>query len=268
VTRLLTSEELRRAAALIANAYRDESVVEALPPDCIPNTVSDGKAIQDIVAGLLGWETIGWKAGHSSPAKQAEYGDAAPVLGRLFSGMVMTSPAVIPDRGLRRPLVEGELVVSFGGDLLPRAAGYTMMDVRAAVDSIMPGIEFADVRSSSVTSAVVNQLIAFNAGAYRLIVGQPLPEIDLASLSARIVLDGCVVSDSVFLDQTRPDPIAVAHQVINEFSERGIAVHAGQLLSTGAILPYPRLGTARHAAFEVSGYSMVELTIGEPSRAG
>lgn len=261
--RSLGARELELAAKLIAGAYRDATHLEALPQECRPKTPAEGKAIQDLVAGLLGRAVVGWKTGHSNEAMRQRFGEAVPVAGRFFEGMIVTSPAEVSNAGLRAPFVEGELVVRFGSDLPPRNDAYDMAEVLEAIDAVIPAIEFADIRSPSVSDVAVVELAAFNAGAFRLILGDPIErwrDVQLASLGAQITLDGDVAATAYYGAQ-RTDPFWVAHYLANDLSQRGIGLRSGQFLSTGVILPYLPLGPAHRATFEVEGQRPVELKI-------
>ena len=219
--------------------------------------------IQDLVAGLLGREVVGWKTGHSNEAMRQRFGEAVPVAGRFFEGMIIKSPAEIPHAGLRAPFVEGELVVRFARDLPPRDNAYDMAEVLDAIDAVIPAIEFADIRSPSVTDVTVVELAAFNAGAFRLILGDPIEgwrDARLEDLGAQIKLDGQVAATAYYGSQ-RTDLFWVAHYLANDLSRRGIGIWSGQCLSTGVILPYLPLGAAHRATFEVEGQPPVELKI-------
>ena len=192
-----------------------------------------------------------------------KFGEAAPVTGRFFEGMVIETPAQLASGDLRAPYVEGELVVRFGRDLPPRDASYEAEELLDAIDSVIPAIEFADIRSASITADDVLDVAALNAGAYRLILGDPIEgwrNQPLLELGAEIKLDGEVVS-TAWYGRERTDLFWAVHYLANELSKRGIGLTAGQVFSTGAILPYPRLGNARHASFEVEGQRPVELVI-------
>jgi 2-keto-4-pentenoate hydratase len=258
----LTAAELHEAAKLIAGAYRDGSFV-TLPDHCRPSDPDEGKVICDLAAGYLGRPVEGWKVGHANEAKRRELGRATPVAGRYFPGMIVGSPATIPANRIRGPYVEGEYVVRFGRDLPPIDGTYGRDEVLAAIDQVIPAIEFAEVRSPAVTDRDVLDLTAFNAGAFRLVLGEPIEgwrDLDLDALDAEIRLDGRTCA-TAYHGSERTDPFWSTEFFANEMSTRGIAVEANQVLSTGVILPYLPLGGATHIEFTVAGSPTVELTI-------
>lgn len=259
----LSKEEIARAAEIVAEAYRNNAVMEKLPVDCTPATVADARAIQDELAATLGPPVIGWKSGHGNPAMRERLGEGVPVLGRLFDGMVVDSPATVSRSILENPFVEGELAVRLAKDLPPRDREYSVEEVLDAIGAVMPAIEFAEVRSRDIDDMSVLGLIVFNAGAFRLILGPEIPDwrnAPIMELTAQMRLDGEVVATE-FTDDERTDYVWVMHFLANDLSQRGIGLAAGQIISTGVILKYLPLGTAREAVFNVDGVGEARLII-------
>ena len=260
----LSNEQIARAAEIVADAYRNDAVIDALPADCTPATVADARAIQDQLAATLGPPVIGWKSGHGNPAMRERLGEGVPVLGRLFDGMVVESPATVSQSILENPFVEGELAVRMAKDLPPRDREYSAEEVLDAIGSVMPAIEFAEVRSRDINDMSVLGLIVFSAGAFRLILGPEIPDwrnTPIMELTAQLQLDGETVATE-FTDEQRTDYVWVMHFIANDLSRRGIGLTAGQIISTGVILKYLPLGTAHEAVFNVAGVGDVRLSIG------
>lgn len=261
--RSLTADGIARAAAIVAEAYRANAVIDAFPDELMPATVDEARAIQDRLAETLGPPVVGWKVGHGNPAMRQRFGDAVPVLGRLFAGMIVPTPATVSASIIHNPFVEGELAVRMGRDLPPRAAAYSAEEVVDAIDALMPAIEFAEVRSRNVDDMTVLSLAAFNAGAFRLVLG---PEIDdwrskpILRCKASLRLDGRLVATE-YTDDQRTDYVWVMHFLANDLSRRGIGLHAGEIVSTGVVLKYLPLGDAREAIFRFEGCADVTLSI-------
>jgi 2-keto-4-pentenoate hydratase len=261
----LSRGHIARAADLIAGAYRKLEVLDAFPADCRPATFADAVAMQDELARNLGVPVVGWKVGHANEALRAKFGEGAPVVGRLFDGAVLTSPALIPPADIDQPLVEGELAVRLGADLPPREQDYDVEEVVAAIDAVMPAIEFAEVRTRQEPSLF--ELTALNAGAFRLILGPEIPDwrnVRLNDLAAELRLDGHVVATH-YRGAERSDPLWVMRYLANDLSRRGIGLLRGQVVSTGVILPYLPLGQAAEAVLSVAGIGDVRLEIAEAS---
>lgn len=259
----MSQDQIARAAEIVAEAYRNDTVIDQLPAECMPETVADARAIQDLLAATLGPPVIGWKSGHGTPAMRARLGEGVPVLGRFFDGMIVDSPATVSRAILENPFVEGELAVRMAKDLPPRDGEYSAEEVLDAIEAIMPAIEFAEVRSRDINDMSVLGLIVFNAGAFRLILGPEIPDwrnAPIMELTAQMRLDGEVVATE-FTDDERTDYVWVMHFLANDLSRRGIGLAAGQIISTGVILKYLPLGTAREAVFHVDGVGEARLNI-------
>ncbi len=259
----LSKEQIAHAAKIVAEAYRNNAVMDKLPAECTPETVADARAIQDQLAAKLGPPVIGWKSGHGNPAMRERLGDGVPVLGRFFDGMIVESPATVSRSIIENPFVEGELAVRMAKDLPPRDREYSAEEVLDAIEAVMPAIEFAEVRSRDTTDMSVLGLIVFNAGAFRLILGPEIPDwrnAPIMELTAQMVLDGETVATE-YTDDERTDYVWVMHFLANDLSRRGIGLTAGQIVSTGVILKYLPLGDAREAVFNVDGVGEARLNI-------
>jgi len=259
----LTPDQIARAAGIVAAAYRANAIAPDFPADCTPQTADDGRAIQDKFAATLGPQVVGWKTGHANKAMRAKFGDGVPALGRFFDGMIVPSPARIGRSIITNPFVEGELAVRLAKDLPPREREYGLEEVLDAIGAMMPAIEFAEVRSRTFTDLTIPGLVAFNAGAFRLILGPEIPDwrrAPIMELTARLVLDGTIVATE-YTDEQRTDYAWVMHFLANDLSRRGIGLKAGQIVSTGVILKYVPLRTAREAVFHVDGVGEARLTI-------
>jgi len=262
MSKALSDEQIARAARAVAEAYRGNAVIDDLPPGCMPETLADARAIQDRLAALLG-PVVGWKVGHANPAMRQRLGEGVPSLGRLFNGMIVDSPATISRSMIENPFVEGELAVRLGADLPPRDADYSVDEVLAAIEAIMPAIEFAEVRSRKFNDLSVLGLIVFNAGAFRLVLGPEISDwrtVPIMELKAQLLLDGEIVATE-YTDDQRTDYAWVMQFLANDLSRRGIGLTAGQIISTGVILKYLPLGSARQAVFRVDGVGETRLNI-------
>lgn len=260
----LSKEQIARAAETVAEAYRNNTVIDDLPPGCMPETVADARAIQDQMAALLG-PAVGWKVGHANPAMRKRLGEGVPSLGRLFDGMIVESPAMVSRSIIENPFVEGELAVRMAKDLPPRDRDYSVDEVLDAIAAVMPAIEFAEVRSRKFTDMSVLGLIVFNAGAFRLVLGPEIADwrnAPIMELKAQLLLDGEIVATE-YTDEQRTDYVWVMHFLANDLSQRGIGLTAGQIISTGVILKYLPLGSAREAVFHVDDVGEARLSIVE-----
>ena len=263
MTTALAPAQIEACARLIAQAYADNAILERFPAELSPKSLADAIAIQDRVCAILRWKTVGWKVGSARPEVRKRLGEIAPVTGRLFEGAIMRSPASLPRSQVHHPMFEGELAAVMGRDLPPRAGAYSVEEVLDAIDTVLPVIEFADIRSREGEGVTAYELTALNGGSFRLIVGEPIAgwrSLDLQALKAEMRLDGKVAANE-FSGDKRSDFVWVMHFLANRLSQRGIGLRAGEYVATGVILDYFDIEETREAAFQVEGAPAVVLEV-------
>src|SRR4051812_14120880 len=89
-----------------------------------------------------GEKPLGWKVGLGAPASMQKLGIAAPVVGYLLQSGELASGATVSLKNYKRPVAEPEIAVRMARDL---AEGATAQDALAAIASIQPAIELADL---------------------------------------------------------------------------------------------------------------------------
>ena len=94
-------------------------------------------------ARLAAGETrLGWKVGLGAPASMQKLGIEAPAVGFLFQSGLRASGATVSLKDYKRPVCEPEICVRMARDL---GTGATAQDALAAIASIEPAIEVADL---------------------------------------------------------------------------------------------------------------------------
>ena len=258
---MLAPAEVDACANLLAQAYSSNTWFADFPVDTSSLSVAEAANIQNKAASLIGADVIGWKVGYANEAKRREHGESAPVWGRLFEGAVLSSPAVLKRADVGNPIVEGEWVVRLGEDLPARDVPYTSEEITGAIGAVMPAIEFADPRLSRPFSVV--ELLAINAGAFRVLLGPEVPnwqQANINELDAELIMDG-ECHATAYHDDQRSDPVWSLRHLANLASRRGVGLSAGQVVSTGVILPLFRLGSGQDIEFRVAGLDAVKLSV-------
>lgn len=239
----MTPDIAREAAALLWRHRCAGTVLHELPPALRPHTAAEGYAIQAALPGVAGRSVVGWKIAATSQAGQAHINVGAPLAGRILSGGVIDAGSVVSLAGNRMRVVEPEFAFCIGRSVAPRAAPYTMDEVRGAVASLHPAFEIPDSRYAEFTRAGQAQLIADDACCGPFVFGAAAPahwrELDLPAhgVSAR-------VSNGSGLRFMREgsgraalgDPLSALAWLANELSALGITLEAGQFVSTGTCM--------------------------------
>ena len=59
----MADDRIAAAAALFAQAWRDDTIIDAVPGDLAPRDLAEATAMQDAMAAAIGEDVVGWKIG-------------------------------------------------------------------------------------------------------------------------------------------------------------------------------------------------------------
>jgi 2-keto-4-pentenoate hydratase len=239
---MLDETKTKRASDLLWNAWRDRAVVDSLPDDCRPASRAGGYAVQRHIELRSNTALYGWKIAATSVAGQKHIGVTGPLTGRLLRERVADAGATLSLSGNRMAVAEAEFAFRMGRDLSPRAARYSLAEVMAAIGSLHPSIEVPDSRYADFVTAGEAQLIADNACAHEFVEGPVAPDtwrdMDLAAHTVHATVDGSArrYERSGSGAAVLGDPRDALVWLVNELSSLGIALRAGQMVTTGACI--------------------------------
>jgi 2-oxo-3-hexenedioate decarboxylase len=157
--------------ARLADAERDGTpiprITDADPAFDVPTAYRvQAQRFSDRLAA--GDQPFGFKLGLTSRAKQEAMGVAAPLWGRLSTGMLHEEDAPLVVSELIHPRVEPELAFLLERDV--DAATASVPTVLAATAGIFPALEILDSRFERFSFALPD-VIADNASAARIVLG-------------------------------------------------------------------------------------------------
>jgi 2-keto-4-pentenoate hydratase len=223
-----------RAAAVRLDNYPGE----------IPTTMAEAYAIQDAAIGVRGGTVGGWKLGRINPPADELMG-ANRLAGPIFEDLIMAAPT---DRLASMPIIadgfaaaEAEFLLRLSRDIAPgqaRSAGIRELISQAAV-----GIEIASSPLPTINDlgpAVTASDFGNNHG---LLVGPVLDTHaadDFDAIPVSLAIDGQVVgraTTATMLD----GPWGSVRFLLDLAAARGIALSAGQWISTGAVTGVHRI---------------------------
>jgi 2-keto-4-pentenoate hydratase len=232
------------AATLLWHHRRTGTPLDDLPGALRPIDADAGHAIQAAWPAASGLPVVGWKIAATSAAGQAHINVGGPLPGRILSDFVHSDGATVSLAGNRMRVVEPEFAFRLGTDLPPRAAPYSAAEVLAAVASLHPAFEVPNSRFADFTRAGEAQLLADDACCGEFVFGAAAPagwqRLDLAAhrVQARVV-DAAGRACYTRQGEGRAalgDPRAALLWLANELSARGLALRAGQMISTGTCM--------------------------------
>ena len=174
---MLSEPAARTAAELLLKARGDHRRLDRLPPECTPESVDDGMAIQNALAALWGLEVAGWKVGAASAAAMQMLRTDAPFPGRVFAPYLLDSPASVAASALHKCAVECEFAFRLGRGLPPRDADYGKDDIRDAVASAYPAIELVNDYWVDGLALGVAHFVADNGSNGALVLGAPIERL-------------------------------------------------------------------------------------------
>ena len=253
---------IQSAANLIWGHWQGGTVLTALPENIRPRSRADGYAIQSMLALHAGKGFTGWKIAATSAAGQAHIGVDGPLAGRLLSERTFATGAALSLTHNRMRVAEPEFAFRAGRDLPPKRQPYSVADVLAAMDALIPALEVPDSRFEDFVTAGAAQLIADNACAHEFVLGTPSSAdwrgLELASYPVHAILtkaDGRKIERDGAGNNVLGDPLMALTWLVNELSGMGLTLTAGQVVTTGTCMPPLAIapGDHVHADFGVLG---------------
>lgn len=227
------------AAEILIGHWTQQTRLAALPAFCAPMTRAEAYAVQAHWQAQSTQPLAGWKIAATSIAGQKHIGVDGPLAGRYIAERVVASGGRIPFGNNHMKVAEVEFAFRLGRDVPPRAAPYTDDEVFAAVASLHPAIEIPDSRFDRFETVGAPALIADNACAHWLCIGEAMPEtwrtMDLAAFTpvGRIVGKHEVKGLGA---NVLGSPRVAMIWLINELSAHGITARAGEVVTTGTCL--------------------------------
>jgi 2-keto-4-pentenoate hydratase len=234
---------IRDAADFLQELWRDEKRCTALPSAFLPKTRSEAYHIQELHEVVSAAPLWGWKIAATSVAGQKHIGVDGPLAGRYIAERVVPQGGTIPFGRNHMRVAEIEFAFCMGQDLLPRFQSYTEEEVFDAVASAHPAIEIPDSRFDRFEIVGAAALIADNACAHWIAIGDAMPNewrtIDLAGFMpvGRIAGKPDVFGKG---SNVLGSPRSAMTWIVNELSGINVTLKAGQFVTTGTCLvPMP-----------------------------
>lgn len=228
--------DIKRAAELIYHCWRQGEVIDYLDSDCWPESVEQGYAMQAALAKLWKEPIKGWKIAATAQAGRAHINVDRPLAGRLYHSICHEDGATLQFGRNRMAVAEAEFVFTLGKDLLPRASLYSEEEIAASIQSLHPGLEFPDSRFLDFTKPGTAALIADNACAGNFVLGKSsniaFDPQSLIDQPTSLVINGDIVTSGLGADAL-DGPLSALVWLTNTLSQLGIALKAGQFITTG-----------------------------------
>ena len=257
----LSSEQISRAADMLASARRSGGALDGLPADLKPQTMKEAEAIRDGLAFRLGGRPIGWKAGFTSPAAVKAPGYLGYMTGPMFAETLLANPATVKRSALHFMFVEAEVAFRMAQALPARGKPYSEGEVVDAVGTAMGAIELAGSSFREPMAAGGTGLTADLGAAYAFIPGPAIADWrkrDLTKIGVELLFDGKSVGRGLE-GEGRCNPVEVLVNLANKLAAAGRGLQSGMLVTTGAAAAPAPAGTTRVAVARFDGIGDVTL---------
>jgi 2-keto-4-pentenoate hydratase len=267
---MLSDEERRKAAALLAGAEAERSPIRPLAETHPAMDVVDSYEVQLInIRERLeqGARILGHKVGLSSKAMQQMMGVDEPDYGHLLDDMALSEARPADASRYCYPRVEVEVGFILG-ESLP-GDGCTEEDVLAATEYVAPAIELIDSRIVDWRIGLVDT-IADNASSAGFVLGKERVrpgEIDLLGIDATLTRNGEMVAEGRS-DAVLGNPVTAVAWLARKVASFGVRLEAGHVVLPGSCTRAidVRPGDEFHADFK--GLGTVSLSFTADSRNG
>jgi 2-keto-4-pentenoate hydratase len=256
---------MEQTAQLLTDLWLKQQRCTVLPAHLAPRDRQAAYAIQALIEKQSSKPLPAWKIAATSIAGQKHIGVTGPLAGRYIAERVVRSGGIIPFGNNHMKVSEVEFAFRFGEDITPRSKTYSEDEAIERVSHLHPAIEIPDSRYERFETVGGEALIADNACADWLCIGEAAPDfwrtLDLAAFTPVGKVDG------------KPDvqgkgsnvlgsPRTALTWFINEMMSLGVTLKAGQVVSTGTCLVPMSITSGDHVVGDFGPLGRVEVTLG------
>jgi 2-keto-4-pentenoate hydratase len=236
---MLDKRQIAAASRTLHGHWRAGTKLAALDSSMRPHDRTEAYAIQAEIERTSSGRLFGWKIAATSEAGQKHINVGGPMAGRILPETVIADGGTASMTGNEMRVAEPEFAFRMATDLPPRSSPYSVSDVLDAVDTLHPAIEIPDSRFADFVRAGEAQLIADNACAHLFVLGPPANanwrELDLVEEKPVISLRGTQYVGHG--KNVLGDPRTALAWLVNELRGLGLALRAGEVVTTGTCHP-------------------------------
>jgi 2-keto-4-pentenoate hydratase len=263
----------------LVQQHANQTPVSELPKDMALSNARQAVAVQNEFVRLKAQQcggVVGWKIALATPAMQKMVGLDAPIAGRLHRKQVLHAPADVSAKGYGRLLVEFEIAIQIGSNLLPSGTRHTGQSVAGAVKAVTCAFEVADDRQADYSKLAGQglQLLADNTWNEGAVLGEWVPfsqvwphasstpraDDAMGELKGEAFINGVSVGLG-YAHDLMGHPLHAIAWLANEANDRGTYLKAGDIAMLGSLVTskFPNIGD--HLRFELEGFKPIHLHV-------
>ena len=254
------SAQLEALASKLAAAWLNQSLIENLAEDELPQNRSEAYLAQDLMSKQIGQSISGWKVGATSAKMRELDGHTDVIPGRIFKSVTYHGRQItLPMERFPRARVETEFAFRLLNDCTVDQAPWSAEDLTERV-VLHPAIEIIGNRHvlpHGSKEQMSLMTIADNGGGIGFVFGEAYEnwqDLDFQNHHIQLSVDGSEPAEN-FLGELRGAPLKALADLLNHLAQRGFSLHVGDYVSTGAAtVPQPfQKGSVVNADFGTVG---------------
>ncbi len=266
-------------AQWLVHQHANKIPFAALPKNLAVSNARQAVAVQNefvrIKAQQCG-DVIGWKIALANPAMQKLVGLDAPAAGRLHRKQVLHAPADVSIEGYGRLLIEFEIAIQIGKNLMPSGTRHTGQSVASAVNAVTCAFEVADDRQADYSNLGGQgmQLLADNTWNEGAVLGEWIPfsqvwphmsatpkaDDVLGELKGEAFINGASVGFG-FAHDLMGHPLNAIAWLANEANDRGTYLKTGDIAMLGSLVTSKFPNKGDRLRFELEGFKPIHLHV-------
>ena len=228
-------DNIAQIASRFVDARRTATVLTDFP-GTIPDGLADAYAVQDAAIALRAGDIVGWKVGRINPP----IGQVDRLAGPIFASTRVSideNPVAMPVFAGGFAAAEAEFLLRIGTAPDPAKRSYTMEEATALIDAVHVGIEIASSPFGGINDHGAGVTISDFGNNNGLVIGPAITDgVDGALLDwpVELMINGTLIGAGVASNML-DGPFGAARFLFALMAERGIALTAGQWISSGAV---------------------------------
>lgn len=263
----------RESTILQAAEYQAGQHAEGKPLDLMlqpfaPQSMADAYAVQAGMVSMLAetrGPTAGYKIAYTSAVMRERTGVGQPCYGRIPSGLVYDSPAVVDSGDYGQVGIECEVAVKLGAEMPASGAPYARESIANYIEWIAASFELVDRRDAPSLEGQMPEICSIvtnisNGGA---VLGEPVTDwqgIDLTASRGTMSINGEIVGAGVGSD-VMGHPLEPLVWLANTLAAEGRSLEAGSLVLTGSFAPPVMMNPGDEATVNIDGLGGARLSV-------
>ncbi len=231
-----SSINIEKASELIWKNYIKDSKIDNLPEQLKPKNRQEAYNIQGNYKKYTNFNLFGWKIAATSKNGQKHIGVRAPIAGRLFNESIFKNNSKVTIGNNKMAVAEPEFAFKIKKNIIPRAYSYSIEEIAEFVAELYPAIEIPNSRFNKFKTIGEELLIADNACAHQLVLGEACPDIwkklDLSKYKVNIYNDNGEINKGIGLN-VLGSPLIALTWLSNELSKYNISINKNMIVTTG-----------------------------------